>query len=70
MMRGIGALALGLIAAIVTFALIFGLGLAWDVYRYPHDGQAGMGWFLVAIIAAPIVGVITFAITLNWHRKQ
>ena len=70
MKRGIGALAIGSIAAIVTFALIFGLGLVWDVHHYPHDGQGGMRWFFLAILVAPIVGAITFAVLLHLRRER
>ena len=57
------SLGLGATAVALSFALIFGGGLAWEVSRHSHDGQAGMGPFLLGVVFAPAIGVLTFVAT-------
>jgi len=59
---------LGAIAMVLSFALIFGGGLAWEVSRYPHDGQAGMGPLLVGVLLAPVIAALTVLVTLHRFR--
>ena len=53
----------GALALIVVFACIFGGGLAWEVYHYPNDGQAGLGPFIIAIFAAPVAALVAFIVS-------
>ena len=61
--------ALGAVALALSFALIFGGGLAWEVSRYQHDGQAGMGPFFLAVVLAPVVGALATVATFKRLRR-
>jgi hypothetical protein len=63
------SVAVGAIALALSFALVFGGGLAWEVSRYPHDGQAGMGSFFLAVVLAPVVGLLAFVCTFERLRR-
>ena len=63
------SLALGAVALALSFALIFGGGLAWEVSRYPHDGRAGMGPFFLAVVLAPVVGLLAAVATFKRLRR-
>ena len=53
----------GALAFIVVFPCVFGGGLAREVYHYPHDGQAGLGPFIIATFAAPVAALVTFVVS-------
>ena len=59
----------GALALVVVFVGIFGGGLAWEVYHYPHDGQSGLGPFIVATFAAPVAALITFIVSYLRQRS-
>ena len=63
------SIAVGALALALTFVLNFGGGLAWEVYRYPHDGQAGMGPFFLALVLAPVIGALASVATFRRLRR-
>lgn len=73
-MRFLGRLVLSLVAGalalVITFALIFGGGLLWEVHEAPHDGQAGIGPFFLALFTSPVVALLTFLLILTRWRKD
>ena len=62
------AFTLGTLVGVATFAIIFGGGLAWEVYRYPADGQTGLGPFIYGVVIAPLAALVTFVSSLKCHQ--
>ena len=58
----------GAVALLITFAVIFFGFLIWASESYPHDGQAGMSAFLLGVLIACPIAVITFAFTWSYRR--
>ena len=68
--RLLSALLIGSIALVASFVLINALGVAWAMYASPRDGQAGIGPFLLSLVAAPGIALVTFVIVATHPNKN
>jgi len=64
------AVATGLTALLATFLAINVVGTLYASYDSPHDGQGGIGPFLVSLVAAPLVALLTFVTVLARARRS
>lgn len=64
------ALAVGLGTLLVSFLLINIGGTVWASYDSPHDGQGGIGFFLISLVASPVASLVAFAITFTRAGRQ
>jgi hypothetical protein len=68
--RVVLAFLIGLLAMLVSFLMTFVIALAWYAHAYPHDGQDGLGAFVMGLYVAPPCGVAALLSYFVYSRNQ